>query len=509
MKEIMRLTYASSLTDMCELNSSFDTGVLRVAYTGKNQNGSFISKESFEKAIKTMYNCPIVCTYDRETDTLGGHDVEIVHNDDGTLTMVMVTTPIGVVPESAKVWWDKVTEDSGVEHEYLCATVLLWKRQEAYQKIHRDGFAKESMEINVFDGKLIDGVYYIYDFEFTAFALIGVEPCFESAALELFSKEQREEFKLQYSEMMRELKDYYSSFGPNTDNNDISKFVQEGGNTTLEENMQAQIENKEADAVFEAEDTSVDAVTENDDTNAIDEVADEATEQEADNTFALNSTIIDEIVRALSMERLTYEWGDVPRYYFVDCDLAANEVYCWDAIDWLLYGFNYSMSGDSVVIDYESKQRKKYAIVDFVDGDQNSPFAETYSLLTGKIHDYAEHQSSYQSAMDERVKELSDELGELRKFKAQVEADKDDADRQAILDTFSDLNGNEEFVELCNRAKEYDLQTLEEKCFAIRGRIGTHAKFALEKHSPRLPVERASDISEEPYGGLFVKYGNK
>ena len=37
------------------------------------------------------------------------------------------------------------------------------------------------MEITVKDGELIDGVFHIYDFEFTAFALIGVAPCFESS----------------------------------------------------------------------------------------------------------------------------------------------------------------------------------------------------------------------------------------------------------------------------------------------------------------------------------------
>ena len=31
--EILNLTYASSLTDLCEINSSFDSGILRIAYT--------------------------------------------------------------------------------------------------------------------------------------------------------------------------------------------------------------------------------------------------------------------------------------------------------------------------------------------------------------------------------------------------------------------------------------------------------------------------------------------
>ena len=70
MEKVMNMTYASSLTDICSINSSFDRGILRIAYTGENRNKSSISKQAFENCIKTMYNCPIVCNYDRETDTM-------------------------------------------------------------------------------------------------------------------------------------------------------------------------------------------------------------------------------------------------------------------------------------------------------------------------------------------------------------------------------------------------------------------------------------------------------
>ena len=132
--EILNLTYASSLTDLCEINSSFDSGILRIAYTGDNRNGSSISKDVFESCIKTIYNCPVVCNYDRETDTLGGHDMELVRKDDGSLILVNLTQPIGVVPQTAKVYWETVEEDDGTVNEYLCAEVLIWKRQELTEK---------------------------------------------------------------------------------------------------------------------------------------------------------------------------------------------------------------------------------------------------------------------------------------------------------------------------------------------------------------------------------------
>ena len=54
MEKVLNMTYASSLTSLCELNSSFDTGVLRIAYAGENRNRSFISKEDFELALNSI-----------------------------------------------------------------------------------------------------------------------------------------------------------------------------------------------------------------------------------------------------------------------------------------------------------------------------------------------------------------------------------------------------------------------------------------------------------------------
>ena len=124
-----------------------------------------------------MYNCPVVCNYNRETDSIGGHDTEVFRDNDGSIRIVNVTTPVGTVPSQSKYWWDVVEEDDGTLHEYLFTEVLIWKRQEAYAKIKRDNITAHSMEITIKDGELKDGIFYIYDFEFTAFCLIGVEPC--------------------------------------------------------------------------------------------------------------------------------------------------------------------------------------------------------------------------------------------------------------------------------------------------------------------------------------------
>lgn len=130
----MRIKFSSGVSDVTEKNSSFASGILRVAYTGKNRNNSFISKETFERCIGSIYNCPIVCNYDRETDTIGAHDMELVTDENGSMRIVNVTAPVGVIPESAEYYFEEIEDNSGI-HEYLCVDALIWKRQEAYKKI--------------------------------------------------------------------------------------------------------------------------------------------------------------------------------------------------------------------------------------------------------------------------------------------------------------------------------------------------------------------------------------
>ena len=500
MDKVLNMTFASSLTNLCEINSSFDTGVLRICYTGENRNQSFLSKETITKSIPTLYNCPIVCNYDRETDTLGGHDMEIVCDGDGNLRIVNVTTPVGVIPESAKVWFEDYEEDDGTVHEYLYAEVLLWKRQEAYKKIKNDGITAHSMEIKVKSGKSVDGVYHVADFEFNAFALIGVTPCFESSALEMFSKNN---FKQQMSEMMQDLKETFTTVNPSKedDNTHPQNYSMEGGEKVLEDKMrlaaQYGIDVDKLD--FSIEDFTVEELTEK-----FEAMKNDDKKGEPDGKFALTSNMVEEINRVLTAENVTRDWGECPRYCYVDCDIEAGEVYCWDRNDWLLYGFTFSVDGDSINIDFDSKKRKKYVIADFEGGEQTSPIAPVFELMENKLKDYAEIETKFNAASD-TITSMKAELDELRQFKTDTENAAAKVEREEVFAQFEDLVGIEAFENLKGDCMKYDLETLEEKCFAIRGRNGAALKFSAKEKAPKLKVPK-TDISNEPYGGIFVKY---
>lgn len=515
MGKVVHMAYSSSLSSLCEVNSSFDTGVLRIAYTGANRNGSFISKETFERCIGTLYNCPIVCHYDRETDTIGGHDMELVTNVDGDMRLVNMTIPIGVIPESSKYFWGVVEEEDGTEHEYLCADVLIWKRQEAYKKIKEDGITAHSMELTVKDGEMEGGLFVIKDFEFTAFCLLGDEhePCFESSALGLFSYD---EMKKQMAQMMSDLKEEFSLVTPTDGDNDTHKqnHPMEGGEKVLNEKLTLvaeyglEVENLE----FSIEDLSLEELREKfeamkPDTEPVDEPA-VAEPAEPTACFALATQIGDEIRNALSVEKIECAWGEMTRYHYVDHDHEVLQVYCYDAEDCKLYGFAYTMNGDNVVIDFESKKRMKFAIVDFDGGEQVAPFAGVFEEIAKQYTASDTKWSEKYQAVSDTITSMENELGTLRQFKTNAEEAAMASARDKVFAQFEDLVGVEEFDALREHCAEYDPGVLEEKCYAIRGRKGTPAKFTNESKPPKLKVAKES-ADAEPYGGLFMRYPPK
>ena len=511
MEKLLRLDYASSLTALCEKNSSFDMGVLRVAYPGVNRNRTSISKETFERCLTSMYNCPVVCHYDRDTDSFGGHDMELVCNEDGSMKLVNLTQPVGVIPEGANHWWDFVEEEDGSKHEYLFTEVLLWKRQEAYQKIKNDGITSHSMELKVKDGEMVDGIFQIKDFEFTAFCLISVTPCFESSALEMFAMQ---EFKQTFAEMMADMKKSFSLVNTSDEVDDKTQLNNslKGGEEVLNEKIQLA---EKYDIDVESLDYSIEDFTLEELTQKFEamkaekeqEAVDTEPEQKEEEKFALTGAVVEEIRRVLCEVKVETEWGSCPQYCYVDCDFERSEVYCYDSKDWLLYGFAYSADGDNVTIDFDSKKRMKFEIVDFDNGSQESPFASVYADITNKYHEAAQFETKYNEAVAS-AEAMKSELDELRTYKQTVETEKKISAQNELFAKFEDLTGIDDFDKLSENRSDFELDVLEEKLYAIRGKFGTIAKFSLENKAPKLKVEK-EDKSTEPYGGLFEKYGTK
>lgn len=552
MDKCMWLQYPSSIEQVVETNESFDSCVVKICYTGANRNRSSISKAAIEDAIPSMYNCPIVCNYNVEDDTIGGHDVDIVKTNNG-MRLINLTDAIGVVPFNANHYWETVI-DGGVEHEYLCVEAILWKRSPAYSKIKRDGIVSQSMEITVKNGASVDGIYRIDKFIFTAFCLLGddVEPCFESASLEVFSLHQ---YKQQFSLMMCDLEKHYSQVNTSIEDDINSQNLTKGGNASLNiTELLTEFNLTIEDLDFKVEDFTIEQLREkfeamkkpnvadddsdnNDDDgeNPTDETPENHPEDEPDDnpendsedgddqgegdTFALTGQqFLSELIDALCTESFNDPcWGEVCRYMYVDHSSEDNEVYCYDISDWKLYGFHYSMNGDNVVVDFNSKKRKKFSIVDFDEGSDafNYKYAfETYGkhiieFKNGELNKaVAEIEEKYNIAT-QTINDLRASVESLEKYKRDKQDEEHTSATEQIFEMFKELSGIEAFKELKDNCSEMSLEEIESKCYEIKGRNSSNSNFSMNKPgSVRIPVER-NNGEDEPYGGAFIQYAPK
>lgn len=519
MDEHLKITFSSSIQKLREVNSSFDIGILKVAYHGDNNNGTNIAKEVFERNIDTIYNCPIVCNYNRDADEIGSHDFEIIQKD-GVTKLVNITQPVGVVPESANYWWEECEDITGI-HEYLCVEVIIWKRQEAYEKIKDNVITDESMEINIKRGHYKDGIYIIEDFEFTAFCLLeSARPCFESASLAVFNGN---EFKQQYSEMMEELKEYFKLVNSSKEDDIESKNNPEGGEKQLELKMELLSKfNLSVEALdFDIESMTYEELEEK--LNAKYSNGGNDNNGNPDDPSKIEFSLTGEqfkegLIESLHSEKIETSWGEMCRYMYFDYDSDASEVYCYDTEDWKLYGFGYSMNGDNVVIDFENKKRKKFSIVDFNEGDMEFSSKEMFSIVADASASHkaselttqfeaikTELEDKYNAASD-TIENMNTELEELRTYKNQIEEEKRKSDEDAVFSMFADLLGVKEFEDLRENCSDFSIEQIEEKCFALRGRKNTMEFSERKQKNTRLPIDKKSYAADEPYGGIFLEF---
>lgn len=510
------------ISNIKEVNSSFATASLRIMYTDENRNKTNISRASVEQALPTLYNVPIVCNWDPVERTIGGHDIQVFKDADGNMRVRELTVPCGVITDHTTFSFAVEADENGAEHEYLIADgVVLWKRQDVYEFLVNDcnGTIAHSMEIEVSEGgKNADTGYYdVKSFEFTALCLLGEghTPCFEGSRLQIYSDMS---VKQEIAAMMAELKECYTMIVPADSAANNKEKAMEGGEGMTEEKIEVVaeetvVETETTEKFEEAEvaaDAEVDDVESDAENFEAEETAESDTEAEEATEFELSNNMRDVLCKAICEQKFVDRWGDErPAYFMEDFDEAVFEVYATSHEDWNLYGFKYSMDNDAPVIDWESKTRKKFAIVDFNEGDTPAPTsAETV------YEEMATALESARAALEDARKysEVADELEALREFKASAESAERTEVVNAVFERFSDLSGNDAFealrLEMAEDNTKYDAEALEEKCYALRGRLGTKAKFSIDTQAPKIKVEHDSDAdaTSKPYGGIVEKY---
>ena len=220
--EVKKLKYdlESAIEVIGSDDAVFAPAKILIGYCGDNRNYSNISDEVYMNA--RIKNIPVVANFISDKNDFGGHDVKIIHTEDG-IDFYAATVPFGLVPESAKQWFTEEMVDGEMKKCYW-TECLLWKRQYGFEKIAQTKRINHSMEISASEyTERDDGIIQIDKMDFEALCLLGsdVEPCFENSRLELGYALDSE-----IAEMMEQYKQYcLSNEGVNKMDNE-NKFTE-------------------------------------------------------------------------------------------------------------------------------------------------------------------------------------------------------------------------------------------------------------------------------------------
>lgn len=512
MKKKIRFTI--NLEKIEQINPLFSKAKINVLYTGLNRNNTYFSQKSVNNALPTIYGIPIIGEYLKEKDNFGGHGGKLEISDKG-IEYIQTTQPYGYVDKDADIYWEEITEDDGTKHNYLVIDgAYLWtgRYQNELDDLLNQPYG-QSMEVDVNDGSFeeIDGVktYNIKDFTFSALCILGidkngkgeVEPCFESAEISAYSLD-KEVFKKQFNQMIEEL--HYSL---------RQDGLNKGGKNILDEKLELIKKYSFTQDEFEKEhgkltDFSLEVLS-----KKLEEIKNEKDNQK----FSLTGEqFVDELNNVLSVEKIQDDWGyEYKRYRYVDYDESTSEVFAIDRGEQCkLYGLSYTITGDAISIDFDSKKRKKVQFVDF-EGSEGTVIDEI--VVPADNVDYAvkvaEKKASDKYSKDitsekDKYAALESEVDSLKKFKQEkIKQERKNAE-ETLFSKFESELTKEEIESIKSDSQNFSIDELETKLYAFVGKKkAKFTKATTTKHDTvKVKIDPIIEDEPKPYGGFVEKY---
>lgn len=441
-----QINFNAKVTPIKPLNDEFTLCRCYVMALEKNRNLTYISKETAEAALPTLFNVPVIGHLWEDEDGnyhMGGHDMTIEEGKDGEWRFKSVCIPFGVVPQQEDIHYEDIAEPNGDVHTYLVADVILWtgRYPELKDAIYaEDVYFGQSMEINVADYEPLEedkNYTNILGYSYSALCLLGksddpdyhVEPCFPMASVEPY------EFSLEdakFSALMQNMKD------------DLAKCF------------------------------STDPAPEETEEPAP-ESAEPVEEPEAKSVYSFGEDRLAAICAALPAE-----------------DDGVWRVCDFD--DEFVYVKHIYRVGEETATEYG---RQAYAY-DAEAGRAVLGAFESVSIAwknAGDIAAEAAHKAEFDALVD---------------YKADRERRDHETAIDAAIAEFSDLEGNEEYAEIAEKRYSYEtVDALRNACYIVRGKSAApqpRAKFSTGENSVNIhPAEKPMTARDR----LHARYGNK
>jgi hypothetical protein len=171
---------------------------------GINRNGSEFLEESFESAIPTFYNKPVLAFYNTTICDTEEHNCSVNFDEEGKVFYDYqydgAEHPVGLIPESATI---TIEERDGKKWIHI-KDALLWYEynHQLGQLLKKKGNKKVSVEVEFLDSYMDEGIEKVKSFVFLGVTILGKDPNtmeeyqegIEGARLELSGYTKTEEF---------------------------------------------------------------------------------------------------------------------------------------------------------------------------------------------------------------------------------------------------------------------------------------------------------------------------
>lgn len=485
MDEKMVIRFTGKVVPQAPINEQLTLCKCYVMAIGKNRNKTNISKNASDNALPSLYNIPVVGhIYVGEDGSyqMGGHDMALEKNSDGSYKFRVLTVPYGVVPIQDNAHYEDIEEADGSVKTYLVADIILWTGR--YPELLDAAYSKEvyyaqSMEINPIKKTKRDDYLDIEEYQYSALCLLGksddkeknVEPCFEQSRVEPYSFSNEEGFYKLLKEFKDELVKCYSR-------NSTAK----GGNTLDIENNKNDLKEEES-VVGISDDDGLSDSTENlneaDDNKEeclVDDVnEDEGAKEERELEDVVEPAKNDEDPRELRFAvELTYEEKrKALQNALVEEDVWNENEY---TAHWLLDFDNRYAYCKYRHCSVENNEEKNVRIPYEYDSESAS--------IKLNVDQKEDVRLIWATKEDEekllKEKQMLKELAEYKRIRLE-----DDRRREfgAIIDEFKDLSEIDEYRETVRDAMIFEnAETLRERLYAIRGKN--------MKISPKKPISQ-------------------
>jgi len=473
----------TSMGNLERVNERFAKVKIRIAYAGKNRNGTYISKESFEKAIPTLKFCPVV-GYVCEDGEFDGHTekIEIIGDEWNFKSM---TQPYGVVTDE-KPFWEDVKTTNGEIKSYLTCYAMLWIARYPELETIKETDYSQSMEIicdNGFYGE-DDGLYHIEDMTFDALCILQKkEPCFEDSTISLnFSKEKFEE---EYKLMLTELKEF------------TFNLLEEGGDN-MKKRMCCKCE-AEIEVNYEFD--------ENEEFTCDECLKSDFSKKEK---YELSFDEIREKIRNAIKTKDSYCWIVQT---FSDYFIYEEEIYKDNAYETKFYKQSYSLENNEIKLADD----KVEVFTRFLTQEEMDKLEEERMEYENKISDLKAKFTDLNSELETLKGDystLESETEELRQYKADIEFEQHKIEVDEVLAKYSELEAIDGYSELVKEKYTIDIEELEKeiKIFAFDNGVTLNKKNikkSFSKETVKVPLlnnKKHDEIVIDPYNGILDKY---